>query len=239
MLEPMKKSRLYEGIVKQITDMIKCGELKPGDRLPTERDLAVELNVSRTAIREALRAMELMGIIESKVGGGTYIRELTLENLMDPLAGILSRNDRLTIELIEVRMLLEVEIAKQAARRVNEKNIQALEKSLQLMQKEIDDGGLGLKGDNAFHLELAKAADNLAMMSITRLCGELLNNTRKAALEALEDRRLGVRHHQAIFEAVKAGRAEEAGQLMRMHLETAYQNLSNQGKGIANSDAKP
>jgi len=226
MLEPMKKSRLYEGIVKQITDMIRSGELKAGDRLPTERDLAVELNVSRTAIREALRSMELMGMIESKVGGGTFIRELTLDSLMDPLANILSQNDRLTIELIEVRMLLEVEITKLAAQRITEKKIQALEKSLQLMQKEIDAGELGLKGDNAFHLELAKAADNLAMMSITRLCGELLSNTRKAALEALDDRRIGVRHHQAIFEAVKAGQAKEAADLMRKHLEMAYQNLS-------------
>jgi len=102
MLEPIKKSRLYERIVTQILDMVKNGELKPGDRLPTERELSAQLQVSRTAIREALRAIELMGIIDSRVGGGTYIKEMTLDSLMDPFAGVLIKNDRLIIELIEV-----------------------------------------------------------------------------------------------------------------------------------------
>ena len=232
MYEPLKKTRLYEEIVKQIIDKIKSGELKPGDRLPTERDLALQLAVSRTAIREALRSMELMGIIDSRVGGGTFIREMTLENLMDPFAGILSKNERLIIELIEVRMLLEVEIAKLAARKNDEKSMHLLEKSLVLMEKEVAEGGLGLHGDNAFHQALALAADNLAMTSITRLCGELLNTTRKAALEALKDRMLGVEHHKAIFQAVKAGDEEKAGRLMKHHLEVAYQNLLSQKKSV-------
>jgi GntR family transcriptional repressor for pyruvate dehydrogenase complex len=225
MLEPIKKIRLFERIVTQILDMVKSGELRPGDRLPTERDLALELHVSRTAIREALRSMELMGIIESKVGGGTFIREMTLENLMDPFAGVLAKNGRLIIELIEVRMLLEVEIAKLAARKINAAKTEVLEQTLVLMEKEVKDGGLGLKGDNAFHQALADAADNLALMSITRLCSELLNSTRKAALEALKNKMTGVEHHKAIFEAVKAGNETEAGSLMLNHLKVAYQNL--------------
>ncbi|HBP38849.1 MAG TPA: GntR family transcriptional regulator [Clostridiales bacterium] len=226
MLTPVKKTRLYEEIVKQILDKIKTGELKPGDRLPTERDLALQLKVSRTAIREALRSMELMGLIDSRVGGGTFIKEMTLEYLMDPFAGVLAKNDRLIIELIEVRLLLEVEIARQAARKITTPQIDELDNTLAMMEKEIAEGGLGLKGDNAFHQALANAADNLAMMSITRLCGELLNSTRKAALEALGDLQIGVRHHRSIFTAVKAGDSEEAGRLMRLHLETAYQNLA-------------
>jgi GntR family transcriptional regulator, transcriptional repressor for pyruvate dehydrogenase complex len=230
MYEPVKKTRLYEEIVRQVIDKIKSGELKPGDRLPTERDLAVELNVSRTAIREALRSMELMGLIDSRVGGGTFIKEMTLENLMDPFAGILAKNQRLIIELIEVRMLLEVEIAKLAARRINEKKIRAMEKTIVSMEKEVAEGGLGLIGDNAFHQALANAAENLAMKSITRLCGDLMSSTRQAALEALPDKMIGVEQHKAIFEAVKAGREQEAGQLMLNHLETAYHNLLSQGQ---------
>ena len=105
MLEPIKKSRLYEKVISQILNMVKNGELKAGDRLPTERDLAIQLHVSRTAIRAALRSMEFMGLIESKVGGGTYIREMTMEDLMDPFAAVLANNERLIIELIEVRLL--------------------------------------------------------------------------------------------------------------------------------------
>ena len=230
MLEPLIKSRLYEEIVKQIIFRIKSGELKPGDRLPTERNLAIQLNVSRTAIREALRSLEIMGVIDSKVGNGTYIKEMSLDSLMDSFAGVLSKNERLIIELIEVRLLLEVEIARLAARRINENKIRAIEKTLVLMENEIKDGELGLKGDNAFHNELANAGDNLAMTSILSLCGELLDSTRKAALKALGDPQIGLQHHRAIFEAVKAGNENEAVKLMKEHLEMAYRNLSHSEK---------
>ena len=227
MLEPLNKTRLYEDIVKQIMDSIKSGELKPGDKLPTERELAIQLNVSRTAIREALRSLETMGVIYSKVGSGTFIKEMSLDILMDSFSGILKKNERLIIELIEVRMLLEVEIAKLAARNINEDKIQAMEKALRLMENEIKEGGLGVKGDNAFHNELASAADNLAMTSILNLCGELLSTTRKAALKALGDPRIGLEHHWAILEAVKSRDEDEAGRLMKEHLEIAFNNLKN------------
>ena len=230
MLEPLIKTRLYEEIVKQIIFRIKSGELKPGDRLPTERDLALQLNVSRTAIREALRSLEIMGVIDSRVGNGTYIKEMSLDCLMDSFAGVLSKNERLIIELIEVRLLLEVEIARLAARRIDEKKIQAIEKTLKLMEQEIKDGGIGLKGDNAFHNELANAGDNLAMTSILGLCGELLDSTRKAALKALGDPKFGLEHHRAIFEAVRSGNENEAARLMKEHLEMAYRNLTNNEK---------
>lgn len=227
MLEPLTKTRLYEDIIKQIIDRVKSGELKPGDKLPTERELSLQLNVSRTAIREALRSLEIMGVIDSKVGSGTYIKEMNLDILMDSFAAVLTKNDRLIIELIEVRMLLEVEIAKLAARRIDEKKASAIEKTLDLMEKEISEGGLGLKGDNAFHNELAKAGDNLAMTSILGLCGELLDSTRKAALKAMRDQKKGLDDHRAIFYAVKKGDEEDAARLMKEHLETAYRNLTN------------
>lgn len=225
MLEPLNKTRLYEDIVKQIIDSIKNGELKPGDKLPTERELALQLNVSRTAIREALRSLEIMGVIYSKVGSGTFIKEMSLDILLDLFANILKKNDRLIIELIEVRMLLEVEIAKLAARRINESKIKAIEKALELEEEEIKKGELGIKGDNAFHNELANAADNLAMTSILNLCGELLSTTREAALKALGDPRIGLEHHRSILEAVKDGNEKEAERLMKEHLEIAYNNL--------------
>lgn len=230
MLEPIKKSRLYEKVISQILGLVKNGELKPGDRLPTERDLATQLHVSRTAIREALRSMEFMGLIDSKVGGGTFIRELTMDDLMDPFAAVLANNERLIIELIEVRLLLEVEIAKMAASRISPQKARQIEESLNLMENELASGELGLEGDNAFHQALADAADNLAMMNITRLCSDLLSQTREAALSVMEDRLLAIRHHQAIYEAVKNHDAAEAGRLMREHLETAFHNLLEQHK---------
>lgn len=225
MLEPLVKTRLYEEIVKQIINRIKSGELKPGDKLPTERELASQLKVSRTAIREALRSLEVMGVIDSKVGSGTFVKEMSLDSLMDPFAGILKRNERLIVELIEVRMLLEVEIAKLAAKRRTEENLKAIESSLELIEKEIQQGELGSDGDNAFHSELTNAAENLALSSILSLCGELLSSTRKAALMALDSPTISLEYHRRIYEAIKNQDAEEAGRIMREHLEVAYNNL--------------
>ena len=129
MLKPLKKTRLYEEIIKQLTDLINNGSLKPGDKLPTERDLAVQLNVSRTAIREALRSLEMMGFIESKVGEGTFVKEITLNNVIDPFSSILSKDKKLVAELIEVRILLESEIARLAAARINDDKAAEIEVS--------------------------------------------------------------------------------------------------------------
>lgn len=225
MLEPLTKTRLYEEIVKQFIEKIKKGEFKPGDKIPTERVLALQLNVSRTAIREALRAMELMGVIESKMGSGTFIKEMTLENFLDSNANMISKNERLIVEMLEVRILLETEIAKLAAKRATSENIIAIEKSIDLMEQEIDNGKIGLQGDNSFHHELAIAADNIAMINILSLCSELLDSTRSAALAALKDPKIGLVHHREILEAVRNGKEEDASRLMTKHLLHAYHNV--------------
>jgi GntR family transcriptional repressor for pyruvate dehydrogenase complex len=225
MLTPLKKTRLYEEIVKQLTDLINNGSLKPGDRLPTERELAVELNVSRTAIREALRSLEMMGFIESKVGEGTFIKEITLNNVIEPFSSILFQDKKLIVELIEVRLLLESEIAKLAARRINEEKTADIEKSLDIMEKEIAAGGIGITGDNEFHNALARAAENKAMSKILNMCGDLLNTTREAALRSMKDTRIGLEQHREIFLAVKSGDEEKASESMRHHLQEAYKNV--------------
>lgn len=225
MLEPLKRTRLYEEIVRQITNLINKGSLKPGDRLPTERELAVQLNVSRTAIREALRSLEMMGFIESKVGEGTFIKEITLNNVIDPFSSILFQDKKLMVELIEVRLLLESEIAKLAARRINADKIADIERSLDLMEKEIAEGGIGIKGDNEFHNALARAAENIAMSKILNMCGDLLNSTREAALKSMKDTRIGLKQHRGIFEAVRVGDEGKAAESMKRHLQEAYKNI--------------
>ncbi|HHU89485.1 MAG TPA: FadR family transcriptional regulator [Clostridiaceae bacterium] len=225
MLKPLKKTRLYEEIIKQLTDLINNGSLKPGDKLPTERDLAVQLNVSRTAIREALRSLEMMGFIESKVGEGTFVKEITLNNVIDPFSSILSKDKKLVAELIEVRILLESEIARLAAARINDDKAAEIERCLDLMAREIAEGGIGIKGDNQFHNALAKAAENTAMSKILNMCGDLLNSSREVALKSMKDTRIGLKHHRDIFEAVKAGDEKKASELMRNHLEEASKNV--------------
>lgn len=230
MLEPVKRSRLYEEIVRQLTDLINNGTLKPGDRLPTERALALQLKVSRTAIREALRALEMMGFIESKVGEGTFVRAITMNNVISPFSSLLVQDERLMTELIEVRMLLETEIARLAAKRITPEKAKLIEASLAMMAEEIDQGVIGIVGDNAFHNALAQAADNTAMSKILSLCGDLLSKSRKTALTRMKDQRVGLAHHREIYLAVVEGDEDLAATMMKHHLSEAYKSVKGENE---------
>lgn len=229
MLEPLKKTRLYEEIIKQIQELIRTGELKPGQRLPPERELALQLNVSRTAIREALRSLEMMGFIDSKVGGGTYIKQVTIDNIIEPFSRILSQDKKLMIELIDVRLLLEVELVKLAARLIDKAKADVIENALKSMEEEIKEGSIGLNGDNSFHDAIALAAENSAMSKILGMCGDLLSDTREATLRIPGQPKKSIKDHRKIFEAIKNGDEIKAAYFMKEHLEKAHNNLEKNG----------
>lgn len=225
LLQQVKKTKLYEEIIRQLTDLMRRGALRPGDRLPSERDLAASLGVSRTAIREALRSMESMGMIESRVGGGTFIRKVTLDSVIDSVSSILSLDRKLILELLDVRYLLEGEVARLAARCINDRKRQSIEAALTLMQEEIDAGGTGLAGDDAFHAALSKASGNEALSMLLGMCGDLLSSTRLATLQIPGQPAKSLEDHRAIFEAVSAGDETLAVQRMQEHLTKAQLNL--------------
>lgn len=226
MLEPLKKTRLYEEIVKQLTELIESGKLQPGDKLPPERQLADELQVSRTAIREALRSMESMGYIESKVGGGTFVKAISLDNVLSPFSAVLCQDKKLIKELLEVRQLLESEIASLASQRATAENIKELQAALDEMKKDIDKGGTGLEGDNAFHNALAKSSDNSAMSKILSLCDELLSKSRESTLRIPGQPIKSLHDHYEIFNAIKNKDSELSKSLMSQHIIKAQQNYS-------------
>jgi DNA-binding FadR family transcriptional regulator len=119
-IEPIKSTRIYEEIVRQIKGMIGEGRLKSGDQLPPERDLAEKFIVSRTSVREALRALESVGLIEIRPGEGTFVREVSVDALVEPLALVLVSQREMIGELFEARRLLEPAIAGLAARRARD-----------------------------------------------------------------------------------------------------------------------
>lgn len=225
MLEPPKKTRLYENIIDQLLSLIKDGTLKPGDKLPTERKLAEDLGVSRTAIREALRSLEVIGYIHSKVGGGTYIDEITLENVMSPFSVVLSQNKKLIIELIDVRMLLETEITRLATKRITLSKLKKIQKALDDMCEEINNGTNGLTADNSFHNALSAASENEALKLILDMCGNLLSQTREATLNIPGQPERTLEEHKAIFEAIRKGDSDLAAFRMQQHLNNAKNNL--------------
>src|SRR2546427_7957203 len=150
-IAPVKSTRIYEEIVRQIKAMISEGRLKSGDQLPPERDLAEKFLVSRTSVREALRALESVGLIEIRPGEGTFVREISVEALVEPLALVLLSQRAMIEELFEARRLLEPTIAGLAARRATRDEVHEMERILDEQAKEIAAGNTGLAQDAAFH----------------------------------------------------------------------------------------
>ena len=221
------KPRLYEEIVSALVERIKDGSLKPGMRLPSERKLADEMKVSRTVIREALRSMASLGYIESKVGGGTYVKSVTLNSVMDPFSVMLSQDEKLIKELVDVRVMLESEVAKLAAKNITEEMFSDVQYTIDLMQNEISNGGTGILGEDAFHNCLAEIADNSALSMILGMCSELLTKSRQATLLIPGQPEDSLVDHRNMVAAIKEHQTTAASKLMKQHLLKAKKNLAS------------
>lgn len=220
-----RTGKLYEEIAAQMMEQIRSGALRPGDRLPPERTLAEEYGVSRTAIREALRSMEMMGCVESHVGEGTYIKTPSLQEIVDPFSMLIAQNGRMGGDLIEARLILETEIAALAARRRTDEQLSALEKTLAEMRRDIESGGMGIEADERFHEILVSAAGNEALSTMLNMCAGMLSRTRPLTQSIKGVPRMALKDHTAIFEAVRIQDERTARRLMRGHLNRALKNL--------------
>jgi GntR family transcriptional repressor for pyruvate dehydrogenase complex len=230
MLQPVKKNRLSSEVIDQISRSILRGDYQPGSKLPPEREIASQLGVSRTVVREALRSLEIMGLVESQVGGGTFVKEYTLEHVLDPIANYFSSDECLIDEIIETRKILEPEMVRLAAHRATPEDIDFIKKSVDQMNAEIEEGLSGINGDTAFHFALASAAHNSAMTKILSLIADLLHYTMKASLQAVPDQSVTLEGHRQILAAVERKDADMACKLMREHLEVSHARIKNRSK---------
>ena len=221
-----KPLKLYEEIADRMLSQIREGILRPGDRLKPERSLAEEYGVSRTAIREALRSLEMMGCVESRVGEGTFIKAPSLSNIVDPFSMVIAQNGRLGSDLIEVRLILETEISALAARRRTDEQLSALQETIAEMERDIEGGGKGIAADERFHGILAEAAGNKALSTMLDMCAGMLSRTRPLTQSIKGVPRMALKDHAAIFEAVRGQDEKAARRLMRTHLNRALRNLS-------------
>ncbi len=220
-MDPLKrKTRLYEDIVQQFMKKIEDGELKAGDKLPTERELVEQLGVSRTSIREALRAMELLGVIESRVSEGTFVKPSGVDRAFLRLRGSDTADERRTLEMYEIRMLLEPYGAGLAARKRSERHLAELAGAVETMKREIAEGTRGREGDKRFHKILAEASGNGVLVSILSLCSEMLASSIAVANAHVNANDI-IDEHERMYEAVRQGEERTAERLMRAHLKRA------------------
>ncbi len=242
MLQPVKKSRLSSEVIDQISQSILRGDYKPGHKLPPERDLASQLGVSRTVVREALRSLEIMGLVESQIGGGTFVKEHTIENALTPIANYFSSDDSVVDEIIETRKILEPEMVKLAAQRATQEDIEHIEASIAQMEQEVKMGLSGINGDTAFHFAVANATHNSAMLKILSLIADLLHYTMKVSLRAEPEREVTIQGHKKVLEAIKAKDPVLASEYMREHLEMSHARIKRHndllGRSISDGPAE-
>jgi len=217
-IAPVKSTRIYEEIVRQIKSMISEGRLKSGDQLPPERDLAEKFLVSRTSVREALRALESVGLLEIRPGEGTFVRQVSVEALVEPLALVLLSQHAMIGELFEARRLLEPKIAGLAARRATPEEVQEMERILDAQAREIAAGNTGLAQDAAFHAAIGTAAHNRAITRVVHALMDLLAQSREESIGTPGRPTRSHEDHRRILDAVRKGDAPGAERAMFDHV---------------------
>lgn len=212
--------RLYESAIEQIMDLIKNNELKPGDKLPPERELAEKLSISRNSLREAFRVLESKGLIKSKAGGGRYLREIKKNGYSNTENVILSLEKSSILELLEAREMFEGKIAEVAAQRATTEDIELIEKALDKTNKEGISNGKKTESDTEFHLAIARASRNFVFVNIMQLHLDLLKETREKTWEIPGRREEQQEEHQSIFQAIKEHNGKKATEAMLKHLRS-------------------
>ena len=222
---PVKRQeKLSYQVAEQIQQIILSPDLKPGDRLPTERELGENFNVSRTVIREAIRTLEARGLVASQTGSGTYVRAMQGKDVANALGIFINSQDKSFSldELMEIRQVLEIEVVKLVAQRANEDNIKQLENCLDKMCINVNDTDKFSKWDFTFHLMLTNACGNqLFRIVLGPLTESLLDLiwTGTTTPGAAED---ACKYHRDILDRIKNKDSEGAVKVMRAHLAQSY-----------------
>lgn len=207
--------RLYEKVVEQLGDLMRSGEFLPGRRLPAERDLAKTLGVGRSAVREAMIALEIAGLVEARTGSGTFVRE---RRAAPPRR---ANGGHSPSDILNARMLIEGEIAARAAANASPDDLATMAGLIAQMTDEHEAGRPWGGADLAFHLAIASACGNATLASVV----ELLWREQYAALSIPSQRALlqgnwpaTLRGHQAILEAIRSREPGAARDRMHDHL---------------------
>lgn len=215
----VRTSRLYEQIVGQIEKSIVKGDLKPGDQLPAERELAVQFGVSRTAVREAVKALREKGLVEAYSGRGTFITDGTGQAVRQSLDLMVKIGQpEGSNHLAEVRAILEPEIAGLAATRIQEPELATMREAVAVMDRAGQDPDLYIEADLDFHLALAEGAANPLILSLLDSIVGLLREHRLRIFRVPGGPERGQVFHKRILDAVERRDADKARQAMREHL---------------------
>ncbi|GLY06851.1 transcriptional regulator [Actinoplanes sp. NBRC 101535] len=212
-------------VTRRLLDYMRSGAVASGDRLPAERQLANLMGVGRSAVREALAALEILGIVEVRPGSGTYLRGSTSELLPQTLSwGILLHADK-TRELIEVRHGLETQAARLAAAQATDASLARLTEHLETMEDSLGDFHHFVTADMLFHQELAVIAGNELLQGILQSVRSLIRVWVERALNDGDHAKITIAEHRAILDGLRARDPEAAAAAMSRHMDSAGSRL--------------
>lgn len=228
---PIKPKKISEEIVEQVKELVFSGKLAPGEKLPSERELAKSLSVSRVSLREALNTLQAMGLLEIQQGNRTFVRPMTTLSIYNPLVAFSVNSNSNVLKLFEVRKYLEIGSVALAAERATRQEIKLLEKILKVMKEDLEKGRLGAKADLDFHATIAAATHNQAyfhiMCTIHDLLQEKLRNAWGGVFKKKDRRKKLFDQHQTICKAIEehdVQRATEATAIHFNYVQEAWKN---------------
>jgi DNA-binding FadR family transcriptional regulator len=229
-IQTVEPQRLYRQIAEQLRQLMNSGEFAVGSRLPAERDLAVQLGVSRPSVREALIALEVEGMIEVRTGSGIYVQSTTQPKSTNTQTAIDTSAEWGPLEVMSARMLVESEVAALAAQNAQKKDVKAIRAGLQQMKQEAARNKMPREGDEAFHEAIAQACGNSVLLDTVQRFWLARKGPLFARLgdyfEHPASWQAAITEHQAVLDAIEAHDASAARKAMQKHLKQAHKRYS-------------
>jgi len=234
-IAPIKKTRVHEEIADRIRQLILDRALPPGRPMPSERVLARRFGVSRGSVRDALRTLEVLGLLEMRHGQGTFPRELSVDRLVTPLSSVLTYQRDLQSELMDVRRMFEPAVARVAATRITDDDLAALREVLDRQRRKVAAGRSAIDEDTAFHAALARATHNRIAVRLMETLNDLLMESRRLTLRQKGRPQRSFEGHEAIVQAVERRDPDAAERAMHEHIDRIAELLQAASDGASRS----
>ena len=215
-LRPVARGRLYEQVIERLRAHVISADLVRGSRLPPERDLAKRLGVSRSSVAQAIVALEVQGLVETRHGGGVYLRRDTLE--VEPVADLVARKQLLP-DVLDARDALETKLAQLAANRRTDDDLERIEAALQVMRDQVSAGDPPMEGDRLFHTAVVRAAHSSLLAAFYDEIRAEIATSRSESLRQPGRPEQSLADHEKIADAIRRGDPRAAAAAMHLHVD--------------------
>lgn len=227
-LKPVRKERVSRQVFDQLKEQIVIGQWPAGTKLPSENELSKQLNVSRVSVRSALQMLVALGLLETRHGEGTYVRDLSGDLYLNALFSQLALSKTNIFDVLEYRKVMDPGAVVLATQRVSAEDLAELERIYHQMEEHREDYKAFAHADLEFHLSISKATRNPIFIKVNTIIRDILNASMEGIVRALGIRD-GLHYHRQILQALRDRDAAKAEQMMREHVQRTIQRLKEGG----------